>query len=147
MVWTESIWLRTGTSGGLLWTIYWTFGSHKMLGSSWVATQLAASQEEFGSISEWSDMDRKIILKWILNLYCENDLVSLTLGNSYMTFFIKISTEFELSSLYFLYSQVNSNSRTIVFQKAWSGSQTLDLWFGSGPVVLRMNLKDVKIEN
>jgi hypothetical protein len=50
MVWTGSMWLRIGTSGGLLWTWWWTFGFLKMLGSSWVAAQLAASQEGLSSI-------------------------------------------------------------------------------------------------
>jgi hypothetical protein len=36
MVWTGSIWLRIGASGGLLWTRWWNFGFHKMLGSSLV---------------------------------------------------------------------------------------------------------------
>jgi hypothetical protein len=52
-VWIGLIWLRIGTSGGLLWTRQWTSGFHKMLGSSWVAVQLAASQEGFSSMSEW----------------------------------------------------------------------------------------------
>jgi hypothetical protein len=47
---TGSIWLRIGTSGGLLWTRRWTFGFHKMLGSSWVAAQLAASQDGLSSM-------------------------------------------------------------------------------------------------
>jgi hypothetical protein len=42
---TELIWLRIGTTGGLLWTRWGTFGFHEMLGSSWVAAQLAASRE------------------------------------------------------------------------------------------------------
>jgi hypothetical protein len=53
MLWIKLIWLRIGTSGGLLWTRYWTFGSHKMLGIFWVAAQLAASQEGLSSMSEW----------------------------------------------------------------------------------------------
>jgi hypothetical protein len=48
MVWTVS---DSGTSGGLLWTRWWTFGFHKMMGSSWVAAQLAASQEGLSSVS------------------------------------------------------------------------------------------------
>jgi hypothetical protein len=48
--WTASIWLRIGTSGGLLWTRWWTFGFHKMLGNSWVAAQLVASQERLSSV-------------------------------------------------------------------------------------------------
>jgi hypothetical protein len=40
-------------SGGLLWTRYWSSRFHKMRGSSWVAAQLAASQEGLSSMSEW----------------------------------------------------------------------------------------------
>jgi hypothetical protein len=47
--WTGLIWFRIGTSGGLLWTQYWTFEFHKML-NSWVAVQLAASQEGLKSM-------------------------------------------------------------------------------------------------
>jgi hypothetical protein len=47
VVWTGLIWLRTGTGGGLL----WTFGFHKMMESSWVAAQLAASQEGLSSMN------------------------------------------------------------------------------------------------
>jgi hypothetical protein len=47
------IWLWIETSGGLLWTLKWSFGFHKMLGSSWVAAQLATSQEGLSSMSEW----------------------------------------------------------------------------------------------
>jgi hypothetical protein len=58
MVWSGLMWLRIGTSGGFLWTQYWTFGFHKMLGSSWVAAQLAAPQEGLSSVSEW-------VSKWV----------------------------------------------------------------------------------
>jgi hypothetical protein len=51
LAWMSS-WLRIGTIGGLLWTRWWTFGFHKMLGSSWVAAQLAASQEGLSSVSK-----------------------------------------------------------------------------------------------
>jgi hypothetical protein len=37
----------------VMWTWWWTSGFHKMLGSSWVAAQLAASQEGLSSMSEW----------------------------------------------------------------------------------------------
>jgi hypothetical protein len=47
------IWSRIGISGGLLWTQWWTFRFHKMIGSSWVAAQLEASQEGLSSMSEW----------------------------------------------------------------------------------------------
>jgi hypothetical protein len=43
---------RIGTSGGLLWTRYWTFGFNKMLGSSWGAAQLMAPQEGLSSVSK-----------------------------------------------------------------------------------------------
>jgi hypothetical protein len=36
-----------------MWTRWWTSGFHKMLGSSRVAAQLAASQEGLSSMSEW----------------------------------------------------------------------------------------------
>jgi hypothetical protein len=49
MVWIRLIWLRIGTSGGLLWTWYWTFGFHKMLGISWVA--------HIGSFSRGTQLD------------------------------------------------------------------------------------------
>jgi hypothetical protein len=52
MVWIELIWLSIGTNGGLLWTWYWTSSFHKMLGSSWVAAQLVASQEGLSSMSK-----------------------------------------------------------------------------------------------
>jgi hypothetical protein len=37
-----------------LWTRWWTFGFHKMLGSSWAGAQLAASQEGSSSVSKLS---------------------------------------------------------------------------------------------
>jgi hypothetical protein len=49
MLWTGLIWLRIGTDGGLLWTRYLNFGYHKMLVSSWVDAQMAASQERLSS--------------------------------------------------------------------------------------------------
>jgi hypothetical protein len=52
MGWIGSIWLRIGTSGGLLWTRWWTFGLHKTQGSSWVAAQLTTSQG-LSSMTEW----------------------------------------------------------------------------------------------
>jgi hypothetical protein len=44
-LWTGFNWLRTGTSGGLMWTRQWTFGFHKRRGISWVAEWLLASQK------------------------------------------------------------------------------------------------------
>jgi hypothetical protein len=52
MVWIGLIWLRIGTSRVLLWTRLRTFGVHKILGSSWVAAKLSASQEGLSSTSE-----------------------------------------------------------------------------------------------
>jgi hypothetical protein len=46
MVWTGLLWIRIGTSGGLLWTPWWNLGLHKILGNSWVA----ASQEGLSSV-------------------------------------------------------------------------------------------------
>jgi hypothetical protein len=53
MVWFWLMWLRIGTSGGPLRTRYWTFGFHKMLGGSWVATQLASLPERLSSVSKY----------------------------------------------------------------------------------------------
>jgi hypothetical protein len=53
MVGIGSIWLRIGTDGGLMWMRWWISGFHKMLGSSRVAAQLAASRVGLGSMSEW----------------------------------------------------------------------------------------------
>jgi hypothetical protein len=53
MGWIGLIWLRIGTSERLLWTRQCTFCFHKMLGSSWVAAQLTASQEGLSSMSGW----------------------------------------------------------------------------------------------
>jgi hypothetical protein len=53
MVGIGSIWLRIWTGGGLMWRRWWTSGFHKMLGSSRIAAQLAASQEGLSSMSEW----------------------------------------------------------------------------------------------
>jgi hypothetical protein len=36
--------LAQGTGGELLWTWWWTFGFHKMLGNNWVAAQPIASR-------------------------------------------------------------------------------------------------------
>jgi hypothetical protein len=39
------MWLWVGTSGGLLWTLWWTFGFHKMQANSLIAEVLLAFQE------------------------------------------------------------------------------------------------------
>jgi hypothetical protein len=44
------MWLRLGTSGGLLWTLYWNFRFIEYLRISWVAERLVASQEELRSM-------------------------------------------------------------------------------------------------
>jgi len=43
-VWIGCIWLRIGTSGGLLWIWWWTFEFHKRQGTSRLAEWLLASQ-------------------------------------------------------------------------------------------------------
>jgi hypothetical protein len=65
MVWTALIWLRIGTSGGLLWTWQWTFWFHKMLRNCWVAKRLAASLEVLISrkLVTWSDLYTFIFLQ------------------------------------------------------------------------------------
>jgi hypothetical protein len=47
MAWID---LAQNTSGWLLWARLWTFVFHKMLGNSWVAAQLAASEERLSSV-------------------------------------------------------------------------------------------------
>jgi hypothetical protein len=49
-VWTGLIWLRTGTSGSLLWTWKLTIRFHKILGNSWSAAKLLASQDKLCSV-------------------------------------------------------------------------------------------------
>jgi hypothetical protein len=68
MVGIGSIWLRIRTGGGLMWRRWWTSGFHKMLGSSRVAAQLAASQEGPSSMSE-CEWDRTIWCAWV---HCNN---------------------------------------------------------------------------
>jgi hypothetical protein len=79
----SKIWLRIGTSGGLLWTWKWAFVFHKILGTSWVAAQLAASQKGLSSMKlvafrtaflciayfSWSHFSYNSILKLISFLY------------------------------------------------------------------------------
>ena len=48
--WTALICSRTGTGGGLLCILWWIFGFHKMLGVSWAAEDLLASQEGLYSV-------------------------------------------------------------------------------------------------
>jgi hypothetical protein len=50
MVWTGLGWLRTGTSGELLWMRQWTSGFNKLLGNYRVASQLVASRVVLSSI-------------------------------------------------------------------------------------------------
>jgi len=49
-VWTGLMWLRIGTGGGHLWVRWWTFGSRKMPGISWLAANRLASQEGLWSM-------------------------------------------------------------------------------------------------
>jgi len=45
-IWTGFIWLRAGTSDGLLWTQYCIYGFHKWRGISWITEGLYSSQED-----------------------------------------------------------------------------------------------------
>jgi hypothetical protein len=63
MIWIGLMWLNIGTSGGLLGTRYWTFGFHKMLGSSWVAAQFAAPQEGLSSVSKVAKPEGSTLVK------------------------------------------------------------------------------------
>jgi hypothetical protein len=79
MIWIGLIWLRIGTSGGLLWTWQWTsFRFHKMLGSSWVTAQLTASQEGLSSMSEW-------VSEWVLTVMSANDTPSSSQSNKHIS--------------------------------------------------------------
>ena len=49
--WTGLVWLRIGAGGWRLWMREWTFGFHKMLGHSWLAEDLLASQEGLCSMN------------------------------------------------------------------------------------------------
>jgi hypothetical protein len=69
MVWIGLIWLTIGTSGELLWRRKWTFGFHKMLGTSWVGALLTASQEGLSSISEWIVASLGSLRHWRWRLY------------------------------------------------------------------------------
>jgi hypothetical protein len=48
----EMDWIDLAQSGGLLWIRQWTFGLNKILAISWVAAQLAASEEGLSSVSK-----------------------------------------------------------------------------------------------
>jgi hypothetical protein len=50
VVWSGFIVLRIGTGSGPLWNGKRTFGFHKIMGNSWEAGRLLASQEELGSM-------------------------------------------------------------------------------------------------
>jgi hypothetical protein len=77
VVWTGLFWLRRVTSGGLLWTWLWTFGFRKMLGSSWVAPQLVASQEGLSSMKLVSWYEVTGFFSW--PNYCSR---TMTLGST-----------------------------------------------------------------
>jgi hypothetical protein len=66
VVWAGLIWLRIGTSGGPLWTRLWPFGFHKILGKSWIAALLAASQE---GLSSMKLVENKTFI-WIAQFHC-----------------------------------------------------------------------------
>jgi hypothetical protein len=69
VVWTGFIWLRIRTSGGFLWTWYWTFGFHKVLGNSWVDERLATSQKGLSSVSKYYYYDASTALCWALAVF------------------------------------------------------------------------------
>jgi hypothetical protein len=73
MEWIGLIWLRIGTSGGLLWTRYWTFCFHKMLGRSWGAAQLAASED-------WLSADSKSQKGILCSLHSDADVYYIWIG-------------------------------------------------------------------
>jgi hypothetical protein len=50
-VWTGLIWLRIGTSGGLLWRRWWTLGFHKIRGIFWLTEEQLPSKKECTALS------------------------------------------------------------------------------------------------
>jgi hypothetical protein len=50
VMWTGLVWLRIGTGGELLWSRYWTFRFHNMLGHHPMAQYLVASRVVLSSI-------------------------------------------------------------------------------------------------
>jgi hypothetical protein len=83
MVWIGSIWLRIGTGGGLMWTRWWTSGLHKMLGSSRVAAQLAASREGLSSMSEW-------VSEWVSDYQTTFIILKKKIKNAYAIFMLSV---------------------------------------------------------
>jgi hypothetical protein len=49
--WTRFMWLMICPRGDLLWTRGWTFGFYRVLGISWLAEELSASQKDSASSS------------------------------------------------------------------------------------------------
>jgi len=70
------IWLRVGASGGLLWARSWTFGFRKLRGISWLAVELAASEERLGSIEikQWLSVCRLATDSSTFNWCCNIDI-------------------------------------------------------------------------
>jgi hypothetical protein len=152
---TGFIWLRPGTSGGLLWTRYWTFGFHKMLGSSWVAAQLAASPEGLSSIT----LSNVYYMLQVLYLSMDN-LITIVTNGDYIHEYIKwrIRHERILTTSQFRilllttctqtpWLKLRSYNFTFVFCETWSPSQGKNIDWGclgtrsSGEC---FNLRDIK---
>jgi hypothetical protein len=62
--WDGVDWLRIGTGGGLLRIRWWSFRFHKMLGISWVAAQLADSQEGLSYVSKYLTTKCSVLILW-----------------------------------------------------------------------------------
>jgi len=66
--------LRVGTDGGLLWMRQWTFGSHKVRGSLWLAENRLDSQEGLCCTAVLTDSSRIVITSrygssWWINFW------------------------------------------------------------------------------
>jgi hypothetical protein len=63
---TGFVWLRVGSSGGILWALWWTFGFHKKAGyflTRWVTTFQISTPW-----SEWvSKVSKSVELSWFLS--------------------------------------------------------------------------------
>jgi hypothetical protein len=87
------MWLRIGASEGFLWSRWWTFGFHKILGCSWVAAWLVVSQKGLSSMMlvtnityiQFRCMTKSVEVIFILNYWC-------LLRDMYVYFLLSIRT-------------------------------------------------------
>jgi hypothetical protein len=66
ILWILFIWLRIGTIGGLLWTRWWTFGFHKMLGNFLSSCKIGGFSRR-AQLHEWVSLCFKTSISSFLN--------------------------------------------------------------------------------